>query len=361
MRSTIFDSIELGSLSLRNRIFMAPMTRSRATSFGVHHPLTPIYYAQRSDAGLIVSEATAISKRGSGYPNIPGIFTDEQEASWKDVIGAVHAKGGKIFIQLYHTGRVGHPSLTGGPLQSASPLSLTQKVMDARKVERPAEVPYELSQSEIAEIVRDFANAAMRAVRAGADGVEIHAANGYLIDQFIRDGVNKRTDEYGGNVENRLRFLLEIVSATSKALGSDRISVRLSPFNSFNEMSDTDPKGTFTAAAAALRSANLSFLHVIRAHSNDTSNAEFLKLMKSTFGGKIVANRGYDVASGNMALVAQEADAVAIGIPFLSNPDLVDRMRRNLPLNTADPSTFYSEGARGYTDYQSATLSDSQH
>jgi N-ethylmaleimide reductase len=348
--------VRLGRLILPNRFVMAPLTRSRASADGLHHPLAPTYYAQRASAGLIVSEATAVSRQGSGYPHIPGLFSDAQQRSWSEVGRAVHGRRGRLFVQLNHTGRVGHSSVTGEALVSASavPLPETDRMLDGELRPVSPEVPRPLGAGELPGIAAAFAAAAVRAMRAGADGVEIHAANGYLLDQFLRDGTNRRSDGYGGSAERRLRLLLEVVEAVSRAVGRDCVGVRLSPFNPFNGMSDSDPHTTFTVAAAALGSLGLAYLHVIRDHDLASASAtRTLERMRRAFRGPLIANRGYDAASAEAALQEGRADAIAFGIPFIANPDLVRRLRLGLPLAEADPATFYGGGAAGYTDYPS--------
>lgn len=352
---SIFDPIQMGRLQLSNRILMAPMTRSRATSEGIHHELTPLYYQQRASAGLIISEAAAISKQGSGYPLIPGIFNEAQENSWKKVIQAVHEKEGKFFIQLMHTGRVGHSSLnpqSHKPWVAPSAIPLSGTVMAADLTQKPAEVPHELTPHEILDVIDQFVRAAERAIRAGADGVELHGGNGYLIDQFIRDSSNQRGDRYGGSVINRLRFLLELTEAVSGAIGSDRLGVRFSPLSSFNDMKDSDPNTTFVTAARELQSFRLAYLHVIEPVTHAPGLTPVLTPgMKSAFQGTFIANGGYRLNSAQAALAHGVADAISFGEPFIANPDLVERMKLGAPWNVADRKTYYSGGARGYIDY----------
>ncbi len=353
--SLLFEPIRLGRVLLRNRIVMAPMTRSRATPNGLHHPLTPSYYGQRATAGLLIAEATAVSRQGAGYPLIPGLWTDLQESSLRLLIEAVHAREGKIFVQLFHMGRVAHRSLTGGQPIAPSPIAPEGQTMDAEFQQQSYETPRPMSTAEIAGVVGEFAGSALRAIQAGADGVEIHAANGYLIDQFLRDGTNQRTDGYGGSPERRARFLAEVGAATAASIGGDRVGVRLSPFNSFNSMSDSDPRATFVAAARALKPLGLAYLHVIeqggRRDAVIPREQQLTPELASEFGGSMMANGGYSYESAQEALRSGWADTVAFGIPYISNPDLVERFRAGAPLAEADPATFYGGGARGYTDY----------
>jgi N-ethylmaleimide reductase len=357
MPISIFEPLKLGKQTFKNRIFMAPMTRSRATPEGVHHELASLYYAQRAGAGLIISEATAVCKQGSGYPVIPGLFTDAQEASLKPITQAVHEKNGKIFIQLFHTGRVSHSSLTEEKPVAPSPLALPDKVSTSTFSQVEAEVPRALDNKRIVGVVQAFAEAAKRAVRAGADGIELHAANGYLLDQFLRDGTNQRTDSYGGSIENRLRLLRETTTSVCRAIGADRLGVRISPFGNFNGMKDSNPKALFTAVAKMLSSFGLAYLHVMEAPSGTSTEVEenITADLKEAFAGPIIVNFKYDLPRATKIVAAGLADAVAFGVPFLANPDLVERFRRGTPLNTADPTTFYGGGAKGYTDYPTLT------
>ena len=362
--SPLFEPIRLGRVMLRNRIVMAPMTRARATPDGLHHPLTPLYYAQRASAGLLIAEATSVSRQGAGYPMIPGLWTDPQESNLRLLVEAVHARGGKLFVQLFHMGRVAHRSLTRGQPMAPSPIAPEGQTMDAELKQQPFETPRAMSTAEIEGVVREFAGAALRAIQAGADGVEIHAANGYLIDQFLRDGTNHRIDGYGGSPERRARFLAEVVAATAARVGGDRVGVRLSPFNPFNSMSDSDPRSTFVAAARALKPLGLAYLHVIeQGGRRDPVIPRALQLtpeLAREFGGPMMANGGYSCESAQEALRSGWADLVAFGTPFISNPDLVDRFRTGAPLAEADPATFYGGGEKGYTDYPAWRLPDAR-
>jgi len=356
MQKTLFDPVRIGRLNLANRIIMAPMTRSRASTEGVPNPLAPLYYEQRASAGMIISEATAICKQGSGYPSIPGMWTDDQETAWRKITESVHRKNGKIVIQLYHTGRISHSSLIGETPVSASSVKPEGEVMTASLTSAPYELPRPLEPHEIATIVNQFAAAAKRAISAGADGVEIHAANGYLIDQFLRDGTNRRKDEYGGQVKSRARFLMEVTQAVSDAIGSDRVGVRLSPENSFNEMSDSDPIQTFTEIARMLKGRGLAYLHIIESFIETGGERTLHPLSESMareFQGPIILNRGYNYDSATKILQSELVSVIAFGIPFIGNPDLVERFRNKVPLNPADSTKFYGGGEGGYTDYPS--------
>ncbi len=344
----LFDPVKAGALSLKNRIWMAPLTRGRAGASRVPNDLMTQYYGQRAGAGLIISEATAISPMGYGWKDAPGIYTDEQEEAWKAVTHEVHGKGGRIVLQLWHMGRLSHPDFLEGKVPvSASAIAAEG---EARSLEgkKPYVTPRPLTRDEIKLTVRDYADAAQRAVRAGFDGVEIHGANGYLIDQFLRDGSNTRTDEYGGPVANRTRFLLEVTEAVTAAIGSDRTGLRLSPMNGYQSMYDSDLEGLFTHAAKELNRFNLAFLHV-----RETSNKPLAvtAAMRKVYNGLIAGNDAYDFARAQKALDDGVLDAVAFGLPYIANPDLAARFAAHAPLNPPQPGTFYKGGAEGYTDY----------
>lgn len=339
--SQLFSPVRLGRLALPNRAVMAPMTRSRASSDGIQTSLAPTYYAQRAGAGLIVTEAITVSRQGHGYPAVPGLWNDAQQRSWAPVFDAVHRAGGRIAAQLFHTGRSGHSSVFGEIVAPSAIPIRTGQARDVNFQAVPWETPRELAIEEIPGIARDFAAAARRAVDAGADGVEIHGANSYLIDEFLRSGSNRRTDAYG---RDRTRFLREVVEAVASEVGWDRTGVRLSPLQPWNDMSDEDPLHTFRAAARAIR--GIAFLHLV-----EVGGAEAITpALVEDFGGPVIVNGGYDAARAEAALQAGAA-AVAFGVPFLANPDLLERYRHTLPLNTPDPATFYGGGERGYIDY----------
>jgi len=356
--SSLFDPIDLGAIHANNRIAMAPLTRSRAIAGEVPNPLAAEYYAQRASVGLIISEATQISRQGQGYPNTPGIFTDEQVAGWKAVTDAVHAKGGKMVAQLWHVGRVSVSAYQpdGGPGVAPSAIAAEGQAMKPDFSMVPFEVPRALTVDEIAGIVADYAHAAGQARKAGFDGVEVHGANGYLIDQFLKDGSNQRDDRYGGSVENRARFLLEVVTAVVAVLGADRVGVRLSPANKSNGTVDSDPASIFLHVAAALKPFGLAYLHVIEGEPGTPMASwdgapELAARMREAFGGPFMLNGGLTKDLAQKAIDDGRADLVSIGVPALANPDLVARWKADAPLNTPDPSTFYGGGAKGYTDY----------
>ncbi len=352
---SLFSSVKFGDLALANRMVMAPLTRSRAGDSRIPNDLMAEYYGQRATAGLIISEATAISEQGYGWPGAPGIYTDAMEEGWKKTTKAVHDRGGKIVLQLWHMGRVVDENLIPAGEKSVGPSAIAATENIRRASGKPYPVPRALEESEIPGIVADYAQAAKRAIRAGFDGVEIHGANGYLIDQFLRDGANKRTDSYGGSIENRVRFLKEIVTAVTQAIGAGRTGLRLSPSNPYNDMSDSNPAALFTHVAEMLNEFDLAFLHVMEPPAKNHMLAgagEFITpLIRKAYKGNLIVNGGYDREGGESAIQDGAADAVAYGVPFIANPDLVERYKEDAPLNPPDAKTFYAGGAEGYTDY----------
>ncbi|HSU97695.1 MAG TPA: alkene reductase [Gemmatimonadaceae bacterium] len=352
---TLLSPVQLGPVSLPNRIVMAPMTRSRADAVGNLTAMMADYYRQRASAGLIITEGVVISPRGKGYPNTPGIFTGEQLAGWTRVVEAVHGAGGRIFAQLWHVGRVSHPLLQpDGALPVAPSALAVPGELYTNDGMKAFVAPRSLETGEIAEIVDQFRRAAMFARQAGFDGVELHAANGYLIDQFLRDGSNLRTDRYGGSVANRARFLLEVVDAVSGVYGADRVGVRLSPLFSMMGMYDSAPDVTFHNAASALSEFGLAYMHVVE----QRSGAFDWRGLRSAFGGIYMANGGYDRASAEAAIHTAHADLVSFGTPYIANPDLTERFRWGTPLSAGDRATYYGGGAQGYTDYATLELED---
>ena len=354
MALDLFSPVKLGSIQMSNRIVMAPLTRNRAGADGVPQPINVTYYEQRASAGLIVTEATPISVMAHGYPALPGIYTDAQVAGWKKVTDAVHAKGGKIVIQLWHVGRISHPSLLpAGELPVApSAIKPAGQAFTYQGLVDYVE-PRALAQSELPGIIADYVHATKAALAAGFDGVEIHAANGYLLDQFLRDGTNQRTDQYGGSVENRARLLLEVTKAVVDVAGGDKVGVRLSPVNPFNDMHDSNPQALFSYVAEALNQFNLAYLHVVEGgvHGGGKSDPFDFASLRKLFKGSYMANLAYDKARGNAVIANGHADVVAYGVPFIANPDLVERFKLNAPLNEADSSSFYGGSEKGYTDY----------
>lgn len=346
---TLHTPMTVGDVTLSNRIVMAPMTRNRATDT-IPQPMMTTYYAQRASAGLIVTEATQVSPQGVGYPHTPGIHSKEQIAGWKDITDAVHAQGGKMFLQLWHVGRISHPSLQPDGQRPVAPSAIKPDgeamTMEGKK---PYVTPRALETDELSGIVRQFADGARNALAAGFDGVEIHGANGYLLDQFLRSGSNRREDPYGGSVENRARLLLEVTDAVIDVAGAGRTAVRLSPGSTFNDMHDDDPAATFGSVARELGERGLAYLHVIESY-DDAKGFDY-DALKSAFGGPYMANEGYDVEDARQCVRNGRADLVSFGKLFIANPDLPERLRAGAPLACADPDTFYGGGAEGYIDY----------
>lgn len=351
MSNHLFSGIELAGCALSNRIAMAPMTRNRAPE-NTATPMMAEYYAQRAGAGLIITEGAQISEQAVGYPATPGIYNAAQVEGWQQVTAAVHAKGGHIFCQLWHCGRISHPDFHHGDLPVA-PSAITP-TGDAFTMEGPKPFvrPRALDVTEIPGLVGQYRQAAASAMIAGFDGVEIHAANGYLIDQFLRDGSNQRSDRYGGALENRSRLLMEIVAAASAEIGRDKVGVRISPVNGFNDIRDSNPQTTFNHVAASLSGLGLAYLHVVEISMAGEAVADFdFRNLRDCFDGPYIANGGYDHEQAERAIASASADMVAFGIPFIANPDLPERFRRQAPLNEADPATFYGGDEHGYTDY----------
>lgn len=353
--TSLFSPVVLGSLRLANRIVMAPMTRSRATTDRVPSPLAPAYYGQRASAGLIVTEATQVSAEAAGFPCTPGIYSAEQVSSWRRVVEAVHARHGKVVLQLWHAGRVSHPLSMDGRLPVAPSALAPAGEIFTTLGRRPFVVPRALEVGEIEEVVAQFAEAARRAREAGFDGVDIHGANGYLIDQFLRDGSNQRTDRYGGSPSNRVRLLREITRAVCGVWGPGHVGVRLSPFLAENDMRDSDPGATFAHAARALESIGVAYLHVVEpgpGHPKASAEGQALiRSLRRIFSGTLIVDGGRDRCSAEAALGATDADLVSFATPFIANPDLVERLARDLPLTSPDSATFYQGGYRGYVDY----------
>lgn len=354
-----FELFDLHGITLANRIVMAPMTRSRATADHVPTDLMSEYYHQRAGAGLIISEATAVSLQGCGYPNIPGTWSEAQTGAWKRVVDKVHGAGGKIFIQLFHTGRIAHSSLTHEQPVSVSAVAPAGQVMTADYSMQPYETPRALRTEELAGIVEQFRVAAVHAKQAGFDGIEIHAANGYLLDQFLRDGVNTRNDGYGGSIENRARLLLEVTQAAIGVFGKHRVGVRLSPYNGFNDMRDSNPMKTFTTVARMLNDLPLAYLHMMEPYGEhmmaaDPSLPRITEAVRKIYRGVLTVNGGLTQELGERLLQDNVADLVCYGVPFIANPDLVTRFKKKLPLAQPDASKFYGGDATGYSDYPEA-------
>jgi N-ethylmaleimide reductase len=353
----LFSPLTIGAIEVANGIAMAPLTRSRADMEGVHSALAVEYYRQRATAGLIISEATNISREGRGYAFTPGIYTAAHVAAWRQITDAVHEAGGKIVCQLWHVGRMSHTSLQANGAAPVAPSAIQadeQVFLESQTVERPS-MPRALETEEISRILDDYRHAARCALEAGFDGVEVHAANCYLLEQFIRDSTNKRTDRYGGSVENRTRFPIEVISAVAEVWGADRVGVRLSPITRAvgDTPLDSDPEGTYFYLAEQLGKLGMAYLHCVEGQTRgDNGAGDFdFKRLHAAFGGKYIANNSYDRQMAIEAAASGHADMVAFGRPFISNPDLVERLRREAPLAESDHATFYGGGAKGYTDY----------
>jgi N-ethylmaleimide reductase len=343
----LFEPIRLGELELPNRIAMAPMTRNRAVGT-IPGDRNARYYAQRATAGLIVTEATQVAPRGVGYPDTPGIHDDAQVRGWQLVTDAVHRAGGRIALQLWHVGRISHPSFHGGALPVSASAVRPAGQSWTPSGSQPFETPHALTGDEILEVIAAYAEGARRARLAGFDAVEVHGANGYLIDQFLQSATNQRTDEWGGSVERRARFLLEVTRAVIDAFGAHRVGVRLSPGGTFNDMADDDPLRTFGHAAAMLGELPCAYLHVVENRVADQSATD---LMRRHYRGTLISCGGYDRATAIEAVRAGRADVIAFARHYIANPDLVDRLREDWPLATGNRKTYYGGSDAGYTDY----------
>lgn len=362
----LFSAYPMGNITLTNRIVMAPMTRSRSHQPGnVPSEMNALYYAQRASAGLIVSEGAQITPEGQGYPWTPGIHSKEQIEGWRKVSDAVHAKGGKIFLQLWHVGRISHPLIQpeGKTPVAPSPIRPSGEVFvigtDGQPAMLPFETPRALSMDEIRIITEDYVQAARNALNAGMDGVEIHAANGYLLDQFLNSSTNQRTDAYGGSIENRIRLVLEVTDAVGKVCGTNQTGVRISPFGTFNDMGDEDPLQLFSSLATALNERNLAYLHVVDPTYLTTpgeKNAEgsaLIQKIRARFKGTLILCGDYDGRKAEAALASGDANLIGFGRPFIANPDLPERLAANATIKVADPATFYGGSVLGYVDYPS--------
>lgn len=350
--TTLFTPLQLGALNVPNRIFMAPLTRCRADAEHVPSSLMAEHYAQRASAGLIIAEATMAMAGASAFWLEPGIYSAAQVAAWKTVTDAVHAAGGRIFLQIWHGGRACHPAFNQGAQPVApSPLAILGETVHTPQGAQPHAQPRELRDDELPGIVAGFASAAQNAKEAGFDGVEVHGANGYLLDEFLRDGTNKRAGAYGGALENRARLMLEVVEAASKVWGSNRVGLRISPLNSYNDIADSDPLGLSVWLAKRLNDFGLAYLHVMRGDFFGKQSGDVLTPIREHYRGVLVGNMGYSPEEGAAALAAGKLDAVAYGVSFLANPDLPARIAAGAALNQPNPATFYTPGAEGYTDY----------
>ncbi len=353
--ASLFDPYRLGDMTLSNRIVMAPLTRNRALSGNVPSPLAAEYYAQRASAGLIISEGTPVCVEGHGYQDTPGLYTEAQVEGWKPITEAVHKAGGSIVVQLWHVGRVSHTSLQpgGAPPLAPSAIRAEAKVFVNNDF-ADVSMPRALDTDEIAKVVDQFRIAAANAVKAGFDGVELHGANGYLIDQFLRDGANTRTDRYGGSIENRARFLLEIVDAVSAEIGAKKTGLRLSPVSPANGLTDSNPQPLFNYVMDELNTRQPVYVHVVEGATGgprDVAPDFSFEALRKRFSGTWMVNNGYDLAMAQKVVAEGKADLVSFGRAFISNPDLVERLRRNAPLAELDRATLYGGGEKGYVDY----------
>ncbi len=347
----LLEPIKIGALMLKNRTIMAPLTRARADSSHLPNAMIAEYYAQRASAGLLITECTMIKENTSAFATEPGIYSDEQVAGWKLTTDAVHKAGGKIFMQIWHAGRAAHPDLNNGEVAVSS----SAIAIDGETLTQNGKVPYTtpraLRDDEIPGIVAAFKQAAKQAIAAGFDGVEVHGANGYLIDQFLRDGANQRSAPYGGSMENRARFLFEILTAVSDAIGSERVGVRLSPLNSFNSMIDSDPVGLVNYLSDELNQFDLAYIHLMRADFFAQQLADVVTPMRQHYKGNLIVNMGYTAEEAEQTIVDGKADAVAFGTGFLATPDLPTRIAKGAAWNEPEQDTFYTPGPHGYTDY----------
>ncbi len=344
---TIFEPMTLGALHLPNRLIMAPLTRSRAGTSRVPNPLMADYYVQRASAGLIISEATSITPMGVGYAETPGIWSEDQVEGWKLVTSAVHGVGGRIFLQLWHVGRISDPIFLDGAVPVAPSALAAEGHVSLVRPERPYVTPRALTLEEIPGIIADYRKAAENALRAGFDGVEIHGANGYLLDQFLQDHANRRTDAYGGSIENRARLMLEVTDAAIAVWGADRVGLHLAPRGDHHSMGDSDPAATFGHVAREAGKRGLAFLCTRESLGENRLSPQ----LKTAFGGPLIANEAFTKATANAVLAAGEADAVAFGKLFIANPDLPRRFALDAPLNPPKPETFFAPGPVGYIDY----------
>jgi len=359
--SKLFERYKLGPITLPNRLVMAPLTRNRAVEGLVPGPLAVDYYGQRASAGLLITEASQVSQQGQGYQDTPGIYSKEQVAGWRKITDRVHARGGRIFIQLWHVGRVSHTSLqvNGGAPVAPSAIRAKGKTFVNDAFTDISE-PRALELSEIPGIIESFKRGTANALEAGFDGVEIHGANGYLLDQFAKDGTNKRTDAYGGSIENRAKLMLEVSRVVAAEAGAELTGIRISPVTPANDISDSNPQPLFDYIVDHLNALKLAYIHVIEGATGgprDVAPFNYASLRKR-FKGAYIANNGYDFELANKVVAANEADLIAFGKLFIANPDLVERLKRGAPLNAPDKATFYGGGAKGYTDYPTLEAAD---
>jgi N-ethylmaleimide reductase len=350
----LFEPYKLGPLTLPNRLVMAPLTRNRALAGLVPNPLAVEYYSQRASAGLLVSEATQVSQQGQGYQDTPGIYSQAQVAGWRKVTDRVHERGGRIFLQLWHVGRISHVSLQENNQAPVAPSAIPAKGKTfVGGTFADVSEPRALTLEEIPGIIESFKKGAANALAAGFDGVEVHGANGYLLEQFAKDGTNKRTDAYGGPIENRAKLMLEVAKVVAAEAGPERTGIRISPVTPANDITDSNPQPLYDYIVDQLSALKLTYVHVVEGATGgprDIAPFDYSSLRKR-FSGAYIANNGYDFDLANKVLAANAADLIAFGKPFISNPDLVERLKRGAPLNEWDKATFYGGGAKGYTDY----------
>jgi len=356
MTNALFTPVPFGGLQLRNRVVMAPMTRSRATN-NIPNELMAKYYGQRAGAGLIVTEGTSPSPNGLGYARIPGVFNADQVAGWKSVTQSVHAAGGAIFVQMMHTGRVTHPLnlAKGARVLAPSAITTPGEMWTDQNGQQPFPVPTAMSEADIEQAIGEFAASSKLAIEAGFDGVELHGANGYLIDQFLNTASNQRTDRWGGDVDNRIRFAAEVAKACVAAIGAERVGIRLSPYGVFNGMTpDDEMEDVYLRLIEKLNALKLLYIHIVDHSSMGAPpvSPELKAKLRGAFKGKYILSGGYDAARAQADLEANRGDVVAFGRPFIANPNLVDKLQSNQPLESPDPGTFYTPGEKGYTDYR---------
>ncbi len=352
--ANLFEPLKINEIELPNRVLMAPLTRNRSHSDGTPKEWAQTYYGQRASAGLIITEATQISEMGKGYLDTPGIHTEKHAEEWAKIVDAVHANGGRIFLQLWHVGRISHTSLLpdGASPHAPSAITAESQTYTANGFE-PTSQPVAMTKDQIAETVEDYGRAAEFAVKAGFDGVEVHAANGYLLDQFLQDGSNERADEYGGSVENRMRFLTEVLDRVTEVIPASRVGIRLSPLGQANDIHDSDPENIFGAVIDMLDPRGLAYLHFVEDFSGKATDEQqqMLERLASRFSGAFFGNGGYDAAKASQRIADGKVDAVTFGKKFIANPDLPERFRLGAELNEPDQSTFYGGDEHGYTDY----------
>lgn len=347
---SLFDPVTIGDISLANRIVMAPMTRSRANEKGIHSDLAVEYYQQRSSAGLIITEGTSPSLNGDGYPRVPGIYTKEQMQAWKNITDAVHKKNGKMFLQIMHVGRIGHPLNKAPNAETVAPSAVKAagKMFTDQMGLQEMVMPRALRTDEIPSVIEEYRQATKNALDSGFDGVEFHAASGYLPMQFLSSNTNLRTDRYGGSVKNRIRFAIEALEAMCSVAGSKKVGIRIWPGNPFNDIHDANPIETYTELLKAIQPLNLIYVHAVR---SPDKTIDVFKLVRELHQGISIINGGFDLKTGQEAIESGLADFISYATLYISNPDLVERFKLNAALNKADPTTYYTMGAKGYTDY----------